>query len=240
LFGKPAFSQQGHGSAYLANYDPASDRLNLIDGRSMSLDDFLRRLDQTVDGRYHKPECGYLFQESFTVAPEIRAITNWPAICGVRVVCLNGPTGAKAIRAVWKIATPPNSVDNFSLGKKGNLLADVDLVSGEVSRVLGGFWPRTDLFLNHPISGQAVNGFRLPGWDRVLECCQRGAAAFPLLKIHHWDFALTDHGPLILELNDLGATEMLQVHGHGLLTIETREFLKRHADTLSHPWVKSL
>ena len=125
LFGKPGYSQQGYGSAYLAGYDETSDTLRLLNGKAMSVDAFLTRLREPVDHRYHRPECGYLFQQPFTLAPELQAFTNWPAICGVRVVCLNGPDGAFPIRAVWKIATPPNHVDNFSLGKHGNLLANI-------------------------------------------------------------------------------------------------------------------
>ena len=240
MFGKPAYSQQGHGSSYLAGYDAATDSLSLLAGESTPLDDFLTRLDHSVDPRYHKPECGYLFQDSLTLAPEIRAITNWPAICGVRIICLNGPEGAKPIRAIWKVATPPNHVDNFSLGKHGNLLADVDLESGVVSKLLGGLWPKTRIFPKHPASDRAVDGFRLPGWDQVLDACKRGGEAFPLMKIHHWDFALTDRGPLILELNDVGATEMVQLHGRGLLTPETRDFLKRYANAQAHRWITAL
>lgn len=240
IFGKPAYSQQGYGSAYLASYDLALDRLKLLDGKSLPVDEFLKRLDQTVDQRYHKPECGYLFQDSFKLAPEILSFTNWPAICGVRVICLNGKDGVIPLRAIWKIATPPNFVDNFSLGKNGNFLADVDLVTGEVSRMVGGFWPKTEVFAANPFSGHLVSGFRLPGWDKVLDACQQGGPVFPLMKIHHWDFALTDRGPLILELNDVGGTEIAQVHGRGLLTLETREFLKRHANAQAHPWVRKL
>jgi hypothetical protein len=60
------------------------------------------------------------------------------------------------------------------------------------------------------------------------------------MKIHHWDIALTDRGPQILELNDIGGTQIPQMHGRGLLTEATRDFLKRHADRTAHPWVKSL
>ncbi|MDO9195021.1 sugar-transfer associated ATP-grasp domain-containing protein [Rhodoferax sp.] len=240
MFGKPAFSQQGYGSAYLASYDPATDRLSLLDGQSIAVDEFLKRLDKSVDSRYHKPECGYLFQESLTLAPEIRAFTDWPAICGVRVICLNGPDGVQPIRAIWKVATPPNHVDNFSLGKNGNFLANVDLATGKVSRMVGGFWPKTEAFKTHPGSGHLVDGFQLPGWSQVMDACRRAGAVFPLMKIHHWDFALTDQGPMMLELNDVGGTEIAQVHGHGLLTVETRDFLKRHANTQTHPWVKAL
>ena len=240
LFGKPAYSQQGYGSVYLAGYDPATDTLRLLDGNTLPLEKFLERLEVTIDHRFHKPECGFLFQQSFTLAPEISALTQWSAICGVRVICLNGPEGAKPIRAIWKIAVPPNHVDNFSLGKYGNLLADVNLETGEISRVVNGFWPKSRLLLEHPHSGQSLVGFRLPGWEKILDACQRGGAVFPLMKIHHWDFAVTDQGPLILELNDIGGTEIAQVHGRGLLTEETRAFLKRHGDMQAHPWIRKL
>lgn len=240
LFGKPAFSQQGYGSVYLSDYDPKTDSLKMLDGESLLVATFLKRLRQSVDARYHKPECGYLFQDSLTLAPEIKAFTNWPAICGVRVICLIGPDGVQPIRAIWKVATPPNHVDNFSLGKNGNFLADVDLATGEVSRMVGGFWPKTRVFEAHPSSGHMVKGFRLPGWSRVLDACYRGGAVFPLMKIHHWDFALTEQGPMILELNDIGGTEIAQVHGDGLLTAETRAFLKRYASAQQNPWIMTL
>ena len=240
LFGKPVYSQQGYGAAYLAGYEESTDSLNLLNGKTIGVDEFLKRLEHTVDKRYHKPECGYMFQDPLAVAPEILTFTNWPAISGVRVVCLNGPEGVRTIRAIWKVATPPNHVDNFSLGKNGNFLADVDLVTGEISRMVGGFWPSTTTFEVHPSTGHTVDGFRLPGWTQILDACRRAGPVFPLMKIHHWDFALTDKGPMILELNDVGGTEIAQVHGRGLLTRETRDFLKRHANVQTHPWVKVL
>lgn len=240
LFGKPVYSQQGYGAAYLAGYEESTDSLNLLNGKTIGVDEFLKRLEHTVDKRYHRPECGYMFQDPLILAPEILAFTNWPAISGVRVVCLNGPEGVRPIRAIWKVATPPNHVDNFSLGKNGNFLADVDLVSGQISRMVGGFWPRTTTLAEHPSTGFKVNGFHLPGWSKVLDACHRAGPVFPLMRIHHWDFALTDKGPLILELNDLGGTEIAQMHGHGLLTEETRIFLKHLANVNAHPWIKAL
>lgn len=240
LFGKPGFSQSGYGAAFLVGFDSASDQLTLLGGATISVLDFIRRLDSTVDFRYHKPQCGYLFQPPLRPAHEVTAITGWKAICGVRVVCLNGPEGVQPIRAMWKIALPPNDTDNFGMGNHGNLLANVDLVTGEVQTVIGGFWPKTQVFERHPVTGVSFEGFQLPGWAQILDICKLGGAVFPLMKIHHWDIALTDQGPVILELNDLGGTQIPQMHGHGLLTEETRAFLKRHANAQAHSWVKLL
>ena len=240
MFGKPAFSQQGIGGMYLVNYDPATDSMSQLKGGSISVTDFVKRIDQTVDPRYHKPECGFLFQETFTLAPEMTALTHWSALCGVRMMCLNGPEGVTPLRTFWKIAVPPNQVDNFSMGKYGNLLADVDPVTGEVSDMLAAFWPKTSILQKMPLSGKSIEGYRLPHWDKVLAACKLGGAVFPLMKIQHWDFVFTDKGPIILELNDIASTQAAQIHGHGLLTEVSREFLKRHANANHHPWVKAL
>jgi len=240
LFGKPAYSQQGYGSVYFAGYDSARDRLNLLNGDSIAIDDFTQRLTKSVDERYHRPECGFVFQRALVLAPEIQEISGWTAICGVRIICLNGPNGVKPIRAIWKIAVPPNHVDNFSLGKYGNLLADIDLDGGEVSRCIRGLWPYTEVHATHPASGRSMLGFKVPGWGRLLEICEEAGKVFPLMKIHHWDFAITDQGPLILELNDIGSTEIAQVHGRGLLSKETREFLKRFGNRNLFPWISAI
>ena len=240
MFGKPAYSQQGIGGIYLASYDPVTDSLGQITGASIPVVDFLNRMDQTVDYRYHKPECGFIFQETFTLAPEMRALTNWSALCGVRMMCLNGPEGVKPLRTFWKIAVPPNQVDNFSMGKYGNLLADVNPATGEVSDMLGSFWPNASILQKMPLSGKSIEGFKLPHWDKVLAACQLGGTVFPLMKIQHWDFVFTDKGPMILELNDIASTQAAQIHGHGLLTEYSREFLKRHGNAGRHPWIKAL
>lgn len=240
LFAKPAFSQQGKGSDYLSEYDRASDSLVMLNGATIPVDTFLRRLTVSIDPRYRRPESGFVFQPPLLPSPEIRALTNWSAICGVRVICLNGPEGARPITALWKVAVPPNHVDNFSMGKYGNLLASVDVHTGRVTRTLTGFWPNTEIQLNHPLTGATLEGFQVPGWHKVLEACQQGGATFPLMRVHHWDFALTDTGPVILELNDLGMTIGPQIHGRGLLTVEVRAFIRRHANPSFHPWTRSL
>jgi len=240
MFGKPAYSQQGYGSLYMAGYDPATDSLSLLNGKYLPVGDFIHRLTKTIDPRFHRPECGFLFQQAFRPAAEIAALTEWSAVCGARVVCLNGPDEVRPVRAIWKIAVPPNHVDNFSLGKYGNLVADIDLESGEVCRAVNGFWPNTRILGQYPTTGHAMEGFVLPGWKSALGACREAGPVFPLLKIHHWDIAFTDQGPRILELNDIGATEFLQLHGHGLLTQHTRDFLRRFGDSSSFPWIRGL
>ena len=240
LFCKPAFSQGGHGTAFVQHLDESGESLVMLDGKHELITDFVGRLEQTVSREYHKPQCGFLFQKPLKPAAEIQRITGWTSVCSVRVVCLNGSDGAKPVRAAWKISVPPNHTDNFGMGDHGNLLANVDLQTGRINKTIGGFWPNTQVFANHPRTGLPLEGFQLPGWPKVLELCALGGKVFPLMKVHHWDFALTDAGPVIMELNDIGGTQISQMHGHGLLTESTRAFLLAHANTQAHPWTSRL
>ena len=212
----------------------------LLNGKKIPVNEFLVRLDTSINPQYHRPECGFVFQKPLVLAKEIHALTNWPAVCGVRIICLNGPDGVKPVTAMWKVATSPNHVDNFSKGKYGNLLASVDVTTGTVSRTLNAFWPETHINTTHPATNAPLEGFRLPGWDRLLEACRAGGATFPLMRVQHWDFALTDDGPVMLELNDIGMTIGAQIHGRGLLTEENRAFLRRFASPLAQPWTTTL
>ncbi len=240
LFAKPAYSQQGVGCDYLARYDGDTDSVVRLGAEAIPVGQFVQRLSTSVDARYHRPECGFVFQQPLRLAPELRALTNWGAICGVRVICLNGPEGVLPFLGLWKIANEPNYVDNFSKGAYGNLMGYVDVATGVVTRMLDGLWPHASVIADHPRTGARLEGFQLPGWDRVLEICRQGGAAFPLMKVHHWDFALTDGGPVILELNDLGGTIGSQLYGHGMLTEQVRAFLRRHANPAAHAWVRTL
>ena len=237
LFCKPAFSQGGHGTAFVQHLDESGESLVMLDGSSVLIDDFVTRLEKTVSHQYHKPQCGFLFQKPLKPAAEIERITGWSAVCSVRVVCLNGSDGARPIRAAWKISVPPNHTDNFGMGDHGNLLANVDLETGRINKTIGGFWPNTQVFANHPVTGLPLEGFELPGWQKILELCALGGKVFPLMKVHHWDFALTDKGPVIMELNDIGGTQISQMHGSGLLTEPTRAFLKAHGNATAHTWL---
>jgi hypothetical protein len=144
------------------------------------------------------------------------------------------------VLGLWKIASAPNHIDNFSKGKYGNLMASIDVATGVATRALRGFWPDTEVAIDHPETGARLEGFQLPWWEEILDICRQGGAVFPLMRIHHWDFALTDRGPVILELNDVGGTIGAQIHGQGLLTEEVRTFLRQHASPAAHPWIRSI
>lgn len=240
LFGKPAFSQQGIGACYLTDYVEGSGTIRLKSGEQLGVDQFVNNLFVPIDPQYHRPECGYLFQQPLEMPDTLQRLTGTDVISGLRVVCLNDPQGAFPIAAIWKVAVPPNQVDNFNMGKYGNLVASIDVQSGKLGPLIGQCWPGAQLHDVHPASNQPVAGTVLPYWADVLRICEDAGKVFPVMKIHHWDIVITSSGPRLLELNDQGALAFLQLHGKGLLTARVRSFFHQHANATRFPWVNSL
>ena len=59
------------------------------------------------------------------------------------------------------------------------------------------------------------------------------------MRIQHWDIALTDRGPCLLEVNDIGSLAG-QVYGKGVLTPRVRSLLQRHGNPAKHLLAKRL
>ena len=79
------------------------------------------------------------------------------------------------------------------------------------------------------MSGVSFKDFQLPYWPEVLDACKAIGGLIPLMRLQHIDFAFTDQGLKILEINDIGGTEIAQLHGHGLLTERMCGFSKSMA-----------
>ena len=130
----------------------------------------------------------------------------------IRMIIIVDARGRPDVAAAfWKVALEKNSTDNFARGAHGNLLADVDLSSGEVGRVCGGLWPTHQSKQNHPETQAQLSGFVLPHWDLAKTTVMRAALEFPGLRLQGWDVGITDEGPLLLEVNTEISLEYVQL-----------------------------
>lgn len=112
------------------------------------------------------------------------------------------PSGeAKVIATFIKIGREGAFVDNAGSG--GNVDAGVNPETGELygAIIYNGF-RKTIAIDNHPDSGACLNGATIQNWksicDRVCGFQQR----FPFLKAVGWDIAVTEKGPVVIEIND--------------------------------------
>lgn len=205
FFMKPLHGSYGRGAFSALKFDAGADALLLGSGESLPVDEAARTI---IDPRSH----GYVMQDLVRPHPAIAMLCGQTA-SSARVVVLYDDQGPHVFRSVWKLPTGSNMSDNFMHGETGNLLAVVDPVSGRVDRVINGVGTRLREVPVHPETGDRLADLMLPDWQNVRELCLTAASALPGLRLQHWDIALSDAGPVILEVNVEGSMDLHQLAG---------------------------
>jgi hypothetical protein len=161
---------------------------------------------------------GYLFQRLLSSHPELADLTGGTVpTLRLLIIASARPT---ILSATLKLPMASNLADNF--WREGNVLAAVDRETGRLTRAIarGGD--------GLPAEIDICSGRSVPEWDRATEVALRAAAVVPGIRTQSWDVALTDHGPVLLELNFGGDLNLHQLaHDRGILTEEYREHLAR-------------
>ena len=158
---------------------------------------------------------GALIQRRLAPTP---GIAKWfgNRLWSVRLLALLGEDGVHVARALCKIPAPRNVADNF--WRPGNMVAAVELETGRLGRVIRGTGAGMETDFDHPETGTSIVGFEVPDWTAVRDLVARAAPLFPGVRTQSWDVALTDQGPVILEVNWGGDLNLAQLaYGAGVL-----------------------
>lgn len=127
---------------------------------------------------------------------------NESSVNTVRFMTTLWPDGTARVIATWfKVGRAGKCVDNAGSG--GNVDAGVDLETGKIYNVVQfDGWRRTKAIDRHPDSGSLLNGVVIEHWDAIKAEVIKFQQAFPYCKAAGWDIAITDEGPVIIEVND--------------------------------------
>jgi hypothetical protein len=168
-------------------------------------------------------EAGYIVQRRMKAHPRLTTLFG-PPLWSVRVLVLLTATGPIIHRAVAKIATGRNPADNF--WRRGNMIGAIDLATGQITRVVRG--TGADMALNplHPDTGRAIIGTVIPEWDSLAALAKEASRLLPAIRTQSWDIAVTDEGPIPLEVNFGGDLNLAQLaSGAGVLDEAYRSHL---------------
>ena len=94
-------------------------------------------------------------------------------------------------------------------------------------RVVKGTGVETVIDGVHPDTGRPITGTAIPDWEALSTLVELAARLFPGIRTQSWDIALTDKGPIPLEVNfggDLNLTQLAS--GKGVLDDTYREHLR--------------
>ena len=192
--------------------------MQLAFGREVTLDALVQRICCSK-------ESGYMIQERLRPHPAVERLFG-PTIGTLRLVVLLGADGQpEIVRSLWKIPAGQNIADNFW---RGNLLGCVDADTGMLSRVVAGTGIDQRQVEIHPDTGQHLAGAAVPDWIQVRDLCLRAASSLPGIRTQAWDIAVTDGGPVLVEVNFGGDISLPQIAcGRGMLDERYREHLRR-------------
>jgi hypothetical protein len=219
IFTKPTNSLCSLGVANIECYDRTSDCLITNQGQSVAVVEFVKQNEQFA-------QSGYLIQTRLEPHPKIAEVVG-NQLSTVRMFVLVDDEGPTLLRASWKIPSGESVADNF--WRSGNMLGGIDVETGRVIRVLLRNVGGTVEIDKHPKTGTSFSSLVFPEWSQMRDMVMRGAAAVPSCHFQGWDVALTDRGPVLVELEGGGGDPIMEqlCFDSGLLQGRYLEFAKK-------------
>lgn len=128
---------------------------------------------------------------------------NASSVNTVRFMTTLYPDGSARIFATFiKIGRAGKCVDNAGGG--GNVDVCIDIETGEIKYAIQyDGWRKIKEIEMHPDSGTQLNGTIIENWDNIKAEVIKFQQAFPWCKAAGWDIAITDDGPVVIEVNDM-------------------------------------
>jgi hypothetical protein len=219
LFAKPAAGKYSLDVLSIDRFDPVSDQLVFLGGQTAAVEAAVEQM---------RGRNGYVLQRRMSPHPRL-AEHFGPRLWSVRVLVLVRPDQSVIHRALAKIATGANPADNY--WRPGNIVAGLDTMTGQIKRAVRGVGADLTVCEAHPDTGAALVGTALPDWIELRNLVTKAACVFPGIRTQSWDIALTDHGPVCLEVNYGGDLNLAQLaEGKGVLD----EVYRNHLSVCSY------
>jgi len=198
IFGKPIDSACSIGTAKIDGYE--SDRDAVILGENLIP---VAGFAEMVEGLGR----AYLFQTLMLPHPEIAAIIG-PSVSSVRMFVFHDSQGCDLFRAAWKIPASANAADNF--WRIGNLLAGIDAETGRLVKTMQRTPAGLEPIDAHPATGVSFADLVFPHWDEMRATVLAAAVNLPACHFQGWDVALTNRGPVLVELEGDGGNPIME------------------------------
>lgn len=127
---------------------------------------------------------------------------NASSVNTVRFMTVLYPDNKARLAGIWmKCGRAGRCVDNAGSG--GNIDACVDMTNGEIKYVVEfNGWRKVKAITHHPDSRALLEGVKIENWDDIVAQVLHFQECFPYCKAAGWDIAITDKGPVVIEVND--------------------------------------
>jgi hypothetical protein len=187
---KPTESTHGKGVLLIKSIDYKNNSCHLynFNGEVIELSDLLKNESLIFESVIEQTEQFKKFNSS--------------SVNTIRFLTILLPSGeAKVISTVLKIGRQGSCIDNARNG--GNVDAEVEFETGKIhSAIQFNGWRQISPITNHPDTGTLLEGVIIENWHDIKNRVLQFQQAMPFLKAIGWDIAITDKGPVVIEIND--------------------------------------
>ena len=206
LFLKPIYGIFSVGAQMLKGF---SDEQFILSHSSVSKREFIHYL--SVISAH-----GYLAQEVMVPSAYTKQCFS-NSLCTIRFLVLADSQGGGVESAFLKIPAHSAIADNY--WRVGNLIVGIEPTSGTLTRAISGSEATLVQHEEIPNTGLRVQGHQIAGWSNVVASVLEWSRVFPGIRTQSWDVALTQDGPVALDLNFGGDLNLHQlVHERGILS----------------------
>lgn len=146
-------------------------------------------------------EKSLIFESVIKQSQQLASFNN-SSVNSIRFMTTLYPNGeAKIIGGFIKIGRKGKCVDNAGSG--GNVDGGINFDTGEIYNVCQfDGWDKIKKIERHPDSGIQLEGVKIENWEKIKAEVIKYQQAFPYCKAAGWDIAITDDGPMVVEIND--------------------------------------
>ena len=131
----------------------------------------------------------------------------YPLACNtLRIYTLHDGEKAHIMATMIRFGGNGASVDNIHAG---GMVCPIDKETGIIIGL--GYNLRGETFVKHPYSGVVLPGIQIPNWEKVLSMVLTAAEKYPQQGHIGWDIAVSDNKCCIIEGNDGGNFDIIQV-----------------------------
>lgn len=163
--------------------------LHRFDGKTMQLSDILGK-DPLV------------FESIICQSKQFQEF-NSDSVNTIRFMTNLMPNGEVRIIATFiKIGRSGRCVDNAGGG--GNVDAAIDIETGKLYNTIEfRGWRNHSRIDKHPDNGTPIEGVVIENWESIKQQVLDFQRLIPFVKAAGWDVAITDEGPVVIEVNDM-------------------------------------
>lgn len=165
---------------------------------------------------------GLIFQELLAPHPSLCSFGS-SALNTLRIATVRDADGiSHPVAILFKLARVGALVDNIGAGA---LASHVDPLSGRLSKAFS--WPGDGTWDKHPDTGAQIEGYELPYWSEAVALAVRAHERLTSAGSLSWDVAITERGPMLLEMNAFAPRPVYQRLDRGLLGTVCADVLRQ-------------